>query len=143
MSDIYDKVKRSEIMSCVKHVRTAPEEKVAELLRTLKIKYRRNVKSLPGRPDFVIKSTRTVIFVHGCFWHDHPNCKLARRPKTNRKFWEQKAIDNRRRDRRKERLLRKQGWHVMTIWQCRLRKPNKILGRLKRMLAPINPEKTG
>ena len=143
MADIYDKAKRSELMSCVKHARTAPEEKVAELLRTLKIKYHRNVKSLPGQPDFVIRSTKTVIFVHGCFWHDHPNCRLARRPKTNRKFWEQKAIDNRRRDRQKERLLRKQGWHVMTIWQCRLRKPNKILGRLKRMLAPIKPEKTG
>jgi len=134
MADIYDKAKRTEIMSCVKHSRTAPEEKVAVLLRKLNIRYRRNVKSLPGRPDFVIKSTKTVIFVHGCFWHDHPNCKLARRPKTNRDFWKHKAIDNKRRDRRKERILRKQGWHVMTIWQCRLRNLNQVLGRLKRML---------
>jgi len=138
MADIYNKAKRSQIMSCVKHARTAPEEKVASILRKLGIRYRRNLKSLPGRPDFVIKSAKTIIFVHGCFWHDHPNCKLARRPKTNRKFWEQKAIDNRRRDRRKERLLRKQGWHVITIWQCRLRKPNQVMRRLKRMLAPIS-----
>jgi DNA mismatch endonuclease (patch repair protein) len=135
MVDIYDKAKRSELMSCVKHARTVPEEKVAELLRTLKINYRRNVKSLPGQPDFVIRSSKTVIFVHGCFWHDHPNCRLARRPKTNKKFWQQKAIDNKRRDRRKERLLRKQGWHIMTIWQCRLRKPNQVVRRLKRLLA--------
>jgi len=139
MADIYDKAKRSEIMSCVKHSRTAPEEKVACLLTKLGIRYRRNLKSLPGQPDFVIKSAKTVIFVHGCFWHNHPNCKLARRPKTNTKFWKQKAIDNRRRDRRKERMLRKQGWHVMTIWQCRLENTNQILGRLKRTFATKSP----
>jgi len=137
MADIYDKVKRSEIMSSVKHARTAPEEKVAGLLRKLKIRYRCNEKTLPGRPDFVIKSAKTVIFVHGCFWHDHPNCKLARRPKTNKKFWKQKAIDNRRRDRRKEQMLRKQGWHIMTIWQCTLRNPERVLRRLRRMIIDI------
>jgi DNA mismatch endonuclease (patch repair protein) len=133
MADIYNKAKRSEIMSCVKHTRTAPEEKVASLLRKLKIKYSRNAKSLPGSPDFAVKSAKTVIFVHGCFWHGHSNCKLARRPKTNKKFWEQKVVDNRKRDRRKERLLRKQGWHVMTIWQCRLKKPEQIEKRLLRL----------
>ena len=135
MADIYDKAKRSEIMSCVKHTRTAPEEKVAKLLRTLGIKYSRNVKSLPGQPDFVVKSKSTVIFVHGCFWHGHPNCKLARRPKTNRKFWEQKVVDNRKRDRRKERLLRELGWHVITIWQCKLRDSDQVLRRLEKMLS--------
>ena len=135
MADIYDKAKRSEIMSCVKHARTAPEETVAILLKKLGIKYLRNVKSLPGQPDFVIKSAKTAIFVHGCFWHNHTNCKLARRPKTNKTFWGKKAEDNRKRDRRKERLLRKEGWHVMTIWQCRLKKPYQVTDRLKRMLA--------
>ena len=135
MADIYDKAKRSEIMSCVKHTRTAPEEKVASLLKKLRIRYRRNVKTLPGQPDFVIKSAKTVIFVHGCFWHAHTNCKLARRPKTNKRFWQQKAIDNRRRDLRKNSLLRKEGWHVITIWQCRLRKTGQVLKRLKRMLS--------
>ena len=130
MADIYSKAKRSQLMSCVKHTRTAPEEKIASLLRKLKIKYRRNIKSLPGSPDFVVKSAKTVIFIHGCFWHDHSNCKLARRPKTNKKFWEQKAADNRKRDCQKERLLRKQGWHVMTIWQCRLKKAERVEKRL-------------
>lgn len=133
MADIYAKAKRSEIMSRVKHTRTAPEEKISSLLKNLKIKYRRNVKSLPGQPDFVIKPKNTVIFVHGCFWHDHLNCKLARRPKTNKKFWFRKAIDNRRRDLRKNRLLRKDGWHIVTIWQCRLLKPDQVLRRLKRI----------
>ena len=134
MADIYDKAKRSEIMSCVKHIRTAPEEKVAGLLKKLRIRYRRNVKTLPGRPDFVIKSAKTAIFVHGCFWHAHPNCKLAKRPKTNKRFWQQKAIDNRKRDLRKNRLLRKKGWHVMTIWQCKLRRPEQVQKRLRRIL---------
>lgn len=134
MADIYDKVKRSEIMSRVKHARTAPEENVANLLSKLKIRYRRNVKSLPGRPDFLIKSAKTVIFVHGCFWHAHQGCKLGRRPKTNRRFWDNKAIDNRRRDRRKSRELRKDGWHVVTVWQCRLRKPEQVARRLNSMI---------
>ena len=134
MADIYDKVKRSEIMSCVKHARTAPEEKVAYLLRKLGIKYRRNVESLPGQPDFVIKSSRTVIFVHGCFWHAHSNCKLARRPRSNKAFWVRKAIDNKRRDQRKNRLLRKQGWHILTIWQCSLRQPEKVSRRIEKMI---------
>ncbi len=133
MADIYSKHERSAIMASVKSRRTGPEEKVAKMLREGKIRYRRNVKSLPGSPDFVVKSAKTVIFVHGCFWHGHTNCKLARRPKTNKKFWEQKAVDNRRRDRRKERLLRKQGWHVMTIWQCRLKKPEQVEKRLLRL----------
>ncbi len=135
MVDIYTKAKRSKIMSCVKHTRTAPEEKVASLLRKLGIRYRRNVKSLPGQPDFVIKFAETVIFVHGCFWHAHQNCKLARRPKTNKAFWLKKAVDNRRRDLRVNRSLRNQGWHVITIWQCRLRKTDQVLKRLKRMLS--------
>lgn len=134
MADIYDKVKRSKIMSCVKHTRTAPEEKVANLLKKLGIKYRRNVKSLPGQPDFVIKSKSTVIFVHGCFWHAHSNCKLARRPRTNKAFWVRKARDNKRRDQRKNRLLRKQGWHILTIWQCSLRQPDKVSRRIEKAL---------
>ncbi len=133
MSDIYRKEKRSELMRAVKQKGTGPEEKVAGLLRKLKVKYRRNAKSLPGSPDFVVRSAKTVIFVHGCFWHGHPNCKLARRPKTNRKFWEQKVVDNRKRDHRKERLLRKQGWHVMIIWQCRLKKPEQVKRRLEKI----------
>jgi DNA mismatch endonuclease (patch repair protein) len=134
MADIYPKAKRSEIMSCVKHAHTAPEEKVASLLKKLGIKYCRNVKSLPGQPDFLIKSAKIVIFVHGCFWHAHSNCKLARRPRTNKAFWVRKAIDNKRRDQRKNRLLRKQGWHVLTIWQCSLRRPDKVSRRIEKAL---------
>jgi DNA mismatch endonuclease, patch repair protein len=137
MADIYDKSKRSEIMSCVKHIRTGPEEIVAGLLKKLGIKYRRNVKTLPGQPDFLIKSAKTVIFVHGCFWHAHNNCKLSRRPKSNKAFWVKKAIDNKRRDQHKNRLLRQYGWHILTIWQCKLRQPDQVLRRIKGFLAKI------
>ena len=134
MADIYTKSKRSEIMSRVKHNRTAPEEKVAKLLRELSIRYHRNVKSLPGVPDFVITSANTVIFVHGCFWHGHGSCNRGKLPKTNTRFWKEKINRNKKRDARIARLLRRQGWRVITIWQCRLRDIEKVLTRLRRML---------
>lgn len=134
MADIYSKSKRSEIMASVKSSRTGPEEKVAKILRKLKIKYRRNVKTLPGKPDFVITSAKTIIFVHGCFWHGHDNCQYARTPKSNKKFWQQKVANNKKRDRRVCRLLRKTGWHIITVWQCKLRNIESVVNRFKRML---------
>lgn len=133
MADIYSKVKRSEIMSHIKNRGTQPEEKVASMLRALRVRYRRNVKSLPGEPDFVVSSVKIVIFVHGCFWHNHSNCNRANLPKTNRRFWKIKIESNKRRDKRIARLLRKKGWHVITIWQCSLRDPDKVLNRMKRI----------
>ncbi len=134
MADIYTRAKRSELMSRVKQARTEPEEKVANILASLGVIFQRNVKDLPGSPDFVIESAKTVIFVHGCFWHGHINCKLAKRPATNKAYWNTKVVDNRKRDRRKNRLLRKQGWHIITIWQCKLQKPESVSKRLERLL---------
>ncbi len=134
MVDIYTKSKRSEIMSRVKHSRTDPEEKVASLLRRLGVRYRRNVKSLSGQPDFVLTSAETVIFVHGCFWHNHSNCNRAKLPKSNRRFWKRKIEGNRKRDERIARLLRKEGWHVITVWQCALRNPEHVRRLLRRMV---------
>ena len=134
MADIYSKSKRSDIMSRVKNRRTAPEDQVAALLRQIGIKYRRNVKTLAGQPDFVIGSKKTVIFVNGCFWHGHHNCNRAKRPDSNKAFWDKKIDTNRKRDRSNARMLRKQGWHIITIWQCRLRRKEEVLTRLKREL---------
>lgn len=134
MVDIYSKTKRSEIMSRVKNRRTAPENKVAIILKELEIKYCRNVKSLAGEPDFAVRSAKTTIFVHGCFWHGHPNCKRAALPKTNTTFWKRKIDENRKRDGRVARLLRKEGWHVINVWQCSLRNPGRVLSRLKSVL---------
>jgi len=134
MTDVYSKSKRSEIMARVKNRKTAPEEQVAALLRKLKVRYRRNVRSLSGEPDFVVRSAQTAVFVHGCFWHNHSGCNRAKLPNTNKHFWKQKIEGNRRRDAGIVRRLRSEGWHVLTIWQCALRKPERVLKRLKRAL---------
>jgi len=133
MTDVYTKAKRSEIMSRVKNKRTAPEDRVALILRALGIRYRRNVKTLPGKPDFVVSAKRTVIFVNGCFWHGHRNCKRSKLPGSNRDFWKEKIRSNRRRDARTARALRRQGWRVWTIWQCHLRNPEAVRQRLREL----------
>jgi DNA mismatch endonuclease (patch repair protein) len=134
--DTYSKSKRSEIMSRVRNRRTAAEDKVAALLRKLGIRYRRNVKNLPGQPDFMVRSRKTVIFVNGCLWHGHPNCNRAKLPDNNRTFWQRKITTNKRRDRRSAYKLRKEGWRVINVWQCRLRHPERVLHRLRRLLFP-------
>ena len=134
MADKYSKGKRSEIMSLVKSLRTGPEEEVAALLRQLGVRYRRNVKSLAGTPDFVVRSAETVIFVQGCFWHGHVNCSKARIPKSNVRFWKEKVLKNKSRDWCVARQLRLEGWRVINIWQCRLKHPDRVIKRLERLL---------
>lgn len=133
MVDIYSKSKRSEIMSCVRNRRTAPEDEVAALLKRMGVKYRRNVKTISGQPDFVVRSKSTVIFVNGCFWHGHPNCNRAKLPDSNRAFWEKKITANKTRDRRIAHKLRKEGWRVINVWQCHLRKYEQVRKRLTRL----------
>lgn len=133
MVDIYSKSKRSEIMSCVRNRRTAPEDEVAALLKGMGVKYRRNVKTISGQPDFVVRSKSTVIFVNGCFWHGHPNCNRAKLPDSNRAFWEKKITANKTRDRRIAHKLRKEGWRVINVWQCHLRKYEQVRKRLTRL----------
>ena len=134
MVDVYDKAKRSEIMSRVKNKRTSPEEAVGEILRGLGIKYRRNDKTLPGKPDFSVRPRKVAIFVNGCFWHGHEHCPRAKLPTTNVDFWTKKIRTNMGRDRRSARKLRLAGWRVITVWQCSLRRPARVRGRLRRLL---------
>jgi DNA mismatch endonuclease (patch repair protein) len=90
------------------------------------------VRNLPGRPDIVLPRYRTIVFVHGCFWHQHQGCKLAVMPSTNRAFWEAKLGGNRARDAKTAARLRRSGWRVLTIWECDL---NPVaLGRLVRRI---------
>src|SRR5690348_11458940 len=104
MTDAYNTVKRRWLMSRVRSSNTAPELAVRSLLHSRGFRFRLQARDLPGRPDLVLPKYRTVIFVHGCFWHSHPNCKRATIPQTRRGFWEQKLTDNARRDRRNARL---------------------------------------
>lgn len=101
---------------------TKPEMRVRRALHAVGIRYRLHAKDLPGRPDIVLPSRRVAIFVHGCFWHRHPDpsCKLARLPKSRLDFWVPKLEANRARDQLKEGALRKAGWTVRVIWECEL-----------------------
>ena len=96
---------------------------VRRLVFALGYRYRLHVSGMPGRPDLVFSGRRKVIFVHGCFWHRHARCKLARLPKSRLEFWIPKLDANRRRDRKNVRALRRKGWAVLTIWECGLGNP--------------------
>lgn len=108
----------SERMRRIKRKGTAPELIVRDWIRLHGLRYRLNVTSLPGSPDLANRSKRWVIFVHGCFWHGHPNCRAATVPKRNSKFWIAKISTNRNRDQRKASELRQLGFDVFTVWEC-------------------------
>ena len=139
LMDCFTKEKRSENMSRIRSKGTKPEKKTIKWFKNKGYNLEVNKSNLPGKPDIVISEKKLIIFVHGCFWHNHPNCHRAKLPKTNRKFWKRKIEGNRKRDERIVRLLRKEGWHVMTVWQCALRNPERVQRRLQRMLVETSP----
>lgn len=123
--DIYSKEKRSKIMSNIPSSNTKPELIVRKFLFLKGLRYRINDKRLPGKPDIVLKKHRTVIFIHGCFWHNHLYCKSAKLPKTNKRFWTDKILKNVERDKRNAMQLAENGWKVITIWQCEIASNDK------------------
>jgi DNA mismatch endonuclease (patch repair protein) len=125
---------RSQIMARVRSRDTRPEMFVRRIVFSLGYRYRLHVKNLPGRPDLVFRRLCKVIFVHGCFWHRHFDCALARLPKSRQDFWIPKLEGNRRRDEQTVVELRKLGWGVMTIWECELGKPASLTKRIRRFL---------
>lgn len=110
--------KRSELMRAVRQRGTSPELAVGAFLRNEGVRYRRNVRSLPGSPDFANRSRGFAVFVHGCFWHRHPGCKKASTPKRNSRFWREKFLQNVARDRRKEAQCRAVVMEVAVVWEC-------------------------
>lgn len=123
-------------MALVKSKNTEPELTVRRLLHRLGYRYRLHVRSLPGCPDIVFPSRRSVILVHGCFWHRH-NCEMGNRmPKSRLSFWIPKLQGNKERDRRKRRALRRAGWSVLVIWECQLRDLARVVNRCVRFLGP-------
>ena len=123
MTDVFTPEKRSAIMRRVKGKDTGPELAVRRLLRTARIGYRLGGAGLPGRPDVVMKGRRIALFVHGCFWHGHDCARGSRQPKANADYWIAKIGRNRDRDGRNEASLTAQGWRVVTVWECDLRRP--------------------
>lgn len=117
MADIVDKATRSRMMSGIKGKDTKPEMIVRRALHKAGFRYRLHVKDLPGKPDIVLPKYRTVIFVHGCFWHMH-NCKYFKWPKTRAGFWKEKIEGNVKRDHVNFEKLLGQEWDVVIIWEC-------------------------
>jgi DNA mismatch endonuclease (patch repair protein) len=109
---------RSRLMRRVGRENTAPELAVRRYLHAYGLRFRLHVSDLPGTPDLVLPSRRTVVFVHGCFWHGHDCSHGTVRARTNAAYWDAKIHDNRSRDLRKEQALRELGWFVETIWEC-------------------------
>lgn len=124
MADRLTKEQRHHCMSRIKGRDTKPEIKVRKSLWKAGFRYRLNSKRLPGKPDIVLPKFKTVVFVHGCFWHGH-TCKYAKLPATNTEFWKQKILSNKERDKRVISDLEQHGWHVIIIWQCQLKKSNE------------------
>ena len=126
MADTVSKEKRSEIMSHVTGKETKPEIIVRKYLFARGLRYRKNVKRLPGTPDIVFPKYKTAVFVNGCFWHGHKGCKYSHLPSYNFEYWEKKIADNIERDERKKRELEGLGYRVLIIWQCQLKSNTKI-----------------
>jgi DNA mismatch endonuclease, patch repair protein len=109
---------------------TGPEMLVRRLVHAMGYRYRLHDRSLPGTPDLVFRRLRKVIFVHGCFWHRHARCALARLPKSRTGFWVPKLEANRQRDRRNATRLRRAGWEVFVVWECRLSDLSRLRKRI-------------
>ena len=108
-------------MSAIKSKNTKPEIAVRKLLHSMGYRFRLHRKDLPGSPDIVLPKYKTVIFVHGCFWHRHENCKYASTPKTRKEFWNKKFNDNILRDKKNLEILSSLGWKIIIIWECEIR----------------------
>jgi len=130
-SEVIHKVseQRSRNMSAIKSKNTKPEIAVRKLLHSMGYRFRLHRKDLPGSPDIVLPKYKTVIFVHGCFWHRHENCKYATTPKTRKEFWEKKFRENINRDNLNQANLSLKGWKIIIIWECQLKGDIKKLIR--------------
>lgn len=135
MVDIVDKAQRSRMMAAVAQANTGPEQIVRRCLRRIGVRYSSQARGLPGTPDFLLPSLRVALFVHGCFWHRHPKCRLTTTPTTRARFWAAKFADNVVRDRRATARLRRAGWRVWVVWQCQTRDIARLEHRLRSRLA--------
>lgn len=122
---------RSDIMRAVKRAHTRPEIVVRQALHALGLRFRLHRRDLPGSPDIVLPKFRTVVFVHGCFWHRHSDCRYATTPKSRQEYWLPKFEANVERDARKEAQLRELGWRVLVMWECETKSLEALEARLR------------
>jgi DNA mismatch endonuclease (patch repair protein) len=123
--DTISKKARSMNMAAIKSRNTIPELIIKRLLHSMRYKYMANVGNLPGKPDIYVKSRNTVIFIHGCFWHQHKKCRYATKPKSNIRFWKLKLALNKVRDKENIKNLKKIGYRTGVIWECDIKKAQK------------------
>lgn len=120
-------------MSRIRSADTKPEMAVRRIVYGMGYRYRLHLGDLPGKPDLVFRGRKMVIFVHGCFWHQH-GCRQYRQPRSNRSFWQPKLARNKMRDAEVRRELRRIGWREMVIWECQIKKQPNLQSRIKRFL---------
>jgi len=136
MADVHNKATRSYNMSRIKGKDTKPEMLVRKYLHAKGFRYKLHDKKLPGKPDIVLPKYKTIIFIHGCFWHGHTNCKYYVAPKTRTDWWLNKINSNITNDKKAVTTLKKDSWKIITIWECQLKpaKVNKTLNSLLKKL---------
>ncbi|MEK2603341.1 very short patch repair endonuclease [Burkholderia arboris] len=134
MVDTLTPAARSKRMSLIRGKNTGPELTVRRLIYAAGYRYRLHGMKLPGRPDLVFPRRRKVIFVHGCFWHRHEGCRLARLPKSRLEFWGEKLEGNRQRDMRNLEALHALGWTTMVVWECELADEKALIERIRAFL---------
>jgi DNA mismatch endonuclease (patch repair protein) len=137
VADTVTKEQRSLNMSLIRSKETKPEVFVRSVLHRLGFRFRKNVKDLPGKPDIVLPKYKTVIFVHGCFWHQHKGCRRATIPKSNTDYWIPKLTGNVKRDILHKADLKKAGWNVAVVWECETKVADKLKKKLKNIFAKI------
>jgi len=126
MTDIVDPATRSWMMSRIKGKNTKPELIVRSQLHKMGFRFRLHRKDLPGKPDIVLPKHKTIVFVHGCFWHRHRNCKYAHDPKSKQGFWQKKFKENVERDKQNRKKLSSLGWRTAIIWECQATHSSKL-----------------
>jgi DNA mismatch endonuclease, patch repair protein len=134
MVDILSPKNRRELMSRIKVKNTKPEVTVRSAIHRLGYRFRLHKRNLPGKPDIVLSKHRKIIFVHGCFWHQHTNCSASKRPSTNVEFWNEKLNSNIARDKKNRANLIDLGWQVCIIWECETEKKEKLMKKLTEFL---------
>ena len=137
MADVFTPEKRSEVMSKIRSKNTRPEETVRKWLFNNGFRYRKNVAALPGKPDVVLPKYGAVIFVHGCFWHGHADCKYFVVPKTRTEWWLEKINRNIEKDGEARSALAAAGWKVIVVWECEIRRKADAEGRLLQLAADL------
>ncbi len=134
MVDTLSRAKRSWLMSRVKSNNTKPEKVVRSIVHRMGFRFRLHQRIGKGRPDIILRRHRKIIFVHGCFWHQHKGCRASAKPTSNVSFWNLKLEDNIKRDKKTLGALKREGWQILILWECEIKKPVLLLRKINRFL---------